>query len=108
LPQIQKEDILKAKIDVNEKTMIPYHVTKHFGILKTAIHNWQHRASERIGRITDLHNHQTSSVHWRSEFPMDNNDLKYLIKAYLDQGDRTIRLINNVPGPDFVSRFYEA
>jgi hypothetical protein len=36
---------------------------------------------------------------------MDNNDLKYLIKAYLDQGDRTIRLINNVPGPDFVRGF---
>jgi hypothetical protein len=36
---------------------------------------------------------------------MDNNDLKYLIKAYLDQGNRTIRLINNVPGPDFVVEF---
>jgi hypothetical protein len=107
----KKEDILKALRAVSDKTMTLNQASKHFGVPKTTIHDRLHKASERVGRPTELSPLEEDIIVERLllmgdwGFPMDNNDLKYLIKAYLDQGGRTTRFVNNVPGPDFVRGF---
>jgi hypothetical protein len=107
----KKEDILKALRAVSDKTMTLNKASKHFGVPKTTIHDRLHKASERVGRPTELSPLEEDIIVERLllmgdwGFPMDNNDLKYLINAYLDQGGRTTRFVNNVPGPDFVRGF---
>ena len=39
-------------------------------------------------------------------YPLDQNDLRYIVKMYLDTSNITVkRFKNNYPGPDFVESF---
>ena len=105
------ETIRKALKDVKDKTMTLNEASVKYGVPKTTLYDRMTTASDKVGRPTVLTAEEEDIIAERLiilgewGFPLNVSDLKHLIKAYLDGCGRTTRLVNNMPGKDFISGF---
>jgi hypothetical protein len=105
------ETIKKALQEIENKTMTLNEASVTYGVPKTTLYDRMKTASDKVGRPTILTPEEEKIIAERLVilgewgFPLNTNDLKHLVKAYLDSAGRTTRLENNMPGKDFVSLF---
>jgi transposase len=96
-----KEQISMALKEVTNKTMTLNEAAKHYGVPKATMHDRLHKASDRVGRPTVLSLEEEEIFVERLQlmgkwgFPLDTQDLRHLIKAYLDIEGKTTRDMSN-------------
>jgi len=89
--------IKQALQQVTDKTMSLNAAAKEYGIPKATLHDRMKFRTEKVGRPTVLTEDEEEIIVERLlvlsgwGFPLNSNDLKFLIKAYLDGTGRTTR-----------------
>lgn len=105
------ETIRQALKEVKDKTMTLNEASVKYGVPKTTLYDRMTTTTDKVGRPTVLTAEEEDIIAERLiilgewGFPLSTCDLKHLIKAYLDGCGRTTRLVDNMPGKDFISGF---
>jgi hypothetical protein len=106
-----QQAIRQALKEVRDKSMTMNEASVKYGVPKTTLFDRLKSASDKVGRPTILTAEEEEIIVERLiilgewGFPLTTNDLKQLVKAYLEGAGRTTRLADNLPGKDFIKGF---
>jgi hypothetical protein len=105
------EAMRQALKEIKDKSMTMNEASVKYGVPKTTLFDRLKTTTDKVGRPTILTAEEEEIIVQRLiilgewGFPLTTNDLKQLVKAYLDGAGKTTRLADNLPGKDFIKGF---